>query len=123
MTAALALLLGASLVAVALPAPMRRLGTGRIDPIVLVVCWFLSMAGVLGAAPAAVLLLLPGHGGAAALPRLVGNYWTTMRHGELPRLDVLLGLVGTVFLLAVLARLVVLTTRGARRRREQAREH
>jgi Zn-dependent protease with chaperone function len=124
MIAALALLLGAGAAGWLIPRRLRRVDLRRRDPLLLIVSWLLSMAGVvLAAATGVLLLLLPGHGGVGSLVAVVHHCWSAARHGSPPEVEALGGLVGVLVLLAVAIRLTVVGI-GIRRRRAQAtREH
>src|SRR5882757_6899156 len=84
MTPALALLAGAFAAGWLIPDVLRRMNLRRRDPVLLLVAWLISTAGVLLAAGAGVLLLLlPDHGPSAPLLALVGHptRLTTPRRG------------------------------------------
>ncbi len=116
MILAAALLLGAVAVGWWSPWPLGRL-TARIDPRTAIAWWLLAAAGVVGATVAAVLLLvLPGHGPAGAVLRVLHDCRAALGHDELPALDPVAGTIaGTV--LAVAAGRLAMTWLVRRRRR------
>lgn len=121
MALALALLSGALLVAALMPTLLWWLHT-RVDPLLLIAGWILSIVGVLGTVVAAVaLLVLEGHGASGSLVRAVHGCWAAISHGGPPRLQQITGIVGSVILVALTARLALIGWRQSRRRRD-ARE-
>ncbi|ONI90941.1 hypothetical protein ALI22I_10960 [Saccharothrix sp. ALI-22-I] len=118
---AFALVLGALVVGWAAPRRLRALTTSRVDPALAIAWWFLTCLGVAATAAAGVVMvLLPGHGPARWVLGWLHGCWTAVSHGSMPRLDDLVGLLGTTVLLAVAARVGV----GAvRRRRASRRTH
>ena len=84
MILAAALLLGTIAVGWWSPRPLGRLAA-RIDPRTAIAWWLLTAAGVIGGTVAGVLLLvLPGHGPADAVVRLLHDCWAAADHEELP---------------------------------------
>lgn len=121
MIAALALLLGAGAAGWLIPRRLRRVDLRRHDPLLLIVSWLLSMAGVvLAAATGVLLLLLPGHGGVGSL---VHHCWSAVRHGSPPEVEALGGVLGGFLILTVAIRVTVVGTGIRRRRAEATREH
>jgi len=114
---AAALLLGVAVVGWWSLRPLRRLTASGIAPGVAIVWWLLTAVGVLAGAVAGVLLLvLPGHGPAAAIMRVLHDCWSTVSHGGLPALDPIVGGgAGAVALIA--AGKLALAWAGRRRRR------
>ncbi|MFI9812727.1 M56 family metallopeptidase [Saccharothrix variisporea] len=115
MTVAAALLITAALVGVLAPRPLLRLAARDVDPTVALAAWLASAVGVVVAAALAVtLLLVPDHG-THALGRL-HQCWSSLGHGMTPGVEAAGGLLGLGLVAALLARLVVVSTRAARRR-------
>ncbi|MFF5990703.1 MULTISPECIES: M56 family metallopeptidase [Prauserella] len=124
MTIAVALLAGALAVGWLVPGVLRRADLRRRDPLLLIVAWLISMAGVVLAAAAGVLLLLtPGHGAGAPLLVLIDRCWSAVQHGSPPRVEEFAGLLGLALLGAFAVRLVVVSIRGARRRARKRQEN
>lgn len=125
MSVAAALILGSVLVAWASPTVLRRLVERGHDPLSVMICWVVSIAGVVGTFTAGVvLLMLPGDrltGSAAA--DLAQGCWTTLGHGRLPELDEAIGMVGAVVLIAVAGRFVAGAARRGRAQRRIHRAH
>ncbi|MET8849892.1 M56 family metallopeptidase [Amycolatopsis sp. NPDC004625] len=115
MILAAALLLGTTAVGWWSPWLLGRL-TARTDPRTALAWWLLTAAGMLGATVAGVLLLvLPGHGPADAVLRLLHDCRAALDHDELPALDPVAGTVAAAVLAAATGRLAL--TWLARRRR------
>lgn len=124
MTAALALLAGAVAVGWLAPAVIRRADLRSGDPVLLIVVWLVSIAGVLlGAAVGVMLLLIPSHGPSTTLLAAIDQCWSAIQHGSPPRVEELAGLLGVALLVAFVARLVVVFVRGVRIRARKRREH
>lgn len=124
MTPALALLAGAVAAGWLIPSVLRRLDLRRRDPVLLLVAWLVSIAGVLLATGAGVLLLLlPDHGPSASLLALIDRCWSAIQHGSPPRVEEGAGMVGVALLVAFAARLVVVSVRGFRRRARKRQEN
>jgi Zn-dependent protease with chaperone function len=124
MTAALALLAGALAVGWLVPGVVRRADLRSCDPLLLIVVWLVSIAGVLlSAAAGVVLLLVPSHGPGTTLLAAIHECWSAIQHGSPPRVEELTGLLGVALLLAFAARLVVVFAHGVRRRAHKRREH
>jgi Zn-dependent protease with chaperone function len=122
MTVAAALLLGACLVGWLAPRYLRRLGSGGRDPVVALIAWLVSIAGVVTTtAFAVVILLLPDHGSGVMTPLI--SCWSSLRHGMAPGAESLSGLVGVALLASLAVRLAVVSARGARRRARTRNEH
>lgn len=123
MTVSLAMLVGAVVVGVFLPAQLERLRVNGIAPSVLIAAWVLSIAGVLAASAAGVvLLLMPSHGIPGGLAAAVSSCWSSVRHGLSPRIEELSGLLGLLILLAGAARFALIGTRLATRRARARQE-
>jgi len=117
MTAALALLVGAVIAGWLIPVVLHRMDLSRRDPLLLIVAWLVSIAGVLfSTVSGVVLLLLPGHGPGAPLLAAVHQCWSAIQHGSPPRVEEIIGLLGVVLTVAFAARLVVVSVRGFRKR-------
>ncbi|MBP2325014.1 Zn-dependent protease with chaperone function [Kibdelosporangium banguiense] len=124
MIAALALLVGAFAAGVVVPAVLRRADTARLDPVVLLVGWLLSIVGVLAAAAAGVaLFLIPNHSPATNMLALLHKCWMSVAHGATPRIEEIIGLLAAVVFLAVVSRFPVIAIRTARRRKRIAQDH
>ncbi|XVV06676.1 M56 family metallopeptidase [Actinosynnema sp. CA-248983] len=118
MILAFALVLGAAVVGWAAPRPLRGLTTSRVDPALALAWWFLMCLGVaVTAAAGVVMVLLPEHGPARWVLQWLHGCWTAVQHGGMPRLDDLVGLLGTTVALAVAGRVGI----AAIRRRAAAR--
>lgn len=118
MILAFALVLGALVVGWAAPRHLHRLTTSRVDPALGIAWWFLTCLGVAATAAAGVVMvLLPEHGPAKWVLEWLHGCWTAVSHGGMPRLDDLVGLIGTTVVLAVAARVGI----GAVRRRAASR--
>jgi Zn-dependent protease with chaperone function len=124
MIPAVALLAGAFLAGWFVPRLLRRVDLRRRDPLPLIIMWLVSIAGVLGAAAAGVLLLLlPGHGQIAAALGLIDRCWSAIQHGSPPRVEEFAGLLGVALLAAVIARAVYLAVRRSRWRADRRAEN
>ncbi|MFD7660211.1 M56 family metallopeptidase [Actinosynnema sp. NPDC059797] len=122
MTIAVALLLGAWLVAWLAPRHLRRLTSTGTDPRVALVAWLSSAVSVVATAGLAVAaLLLPDHG--SHVFAAFHTCLASLAHGTTPRVEAMAGAVGVLLLAALLVRLVVLSARAARRRARTRREH
>lgn len=122
MPLALALLSGALIVASLVPTLLWRLHRTRVDPLLLIAAWALSIVGVLGTVVAAVaLLVLEGHGASGSLIRAVHGCWAAISHGGPPQLQQIAGILGSAILLALAARLALIGWRQTTQRRH-ARE-
>lgn len=122
MTVALALLAGTVAVGWYAPELLRRMDLRRRDPLLMIVAWLVSIAGVALAAAAGVLmLLLPDHGPAARLLATVHHCWRQLGHGAPPRVEELTGLLGVALLTALAIRIAVVAARGRRRRADKRR--
>jgi Zn-dependent protease with chaperone function len=124
MTVALALLLGAILTGWLVPRGLGRMDLKRRDPLLLIVCWLLSIAGVIFAAVAGVVLLLvPDHGHIGSLVATMHHCWAALRHGSPPRVEQLGGMLVGGVLAVLAARLFVIGVGGYRSRARSRREH
>ncbi|HET9140686.1 M56 family metallopeptidase [Actinophytocola sp.] len=124
MTVALALLCGAAAVGWWGPRWLGHLDLRRRDPLVLIVCWLLSMVGVaLAAVAGVILLLLPGHGEVGALVATLHHCWDAVQHGSPPQIEELAGVLGVALLAAATARLAVVAFTKCRRRSRAGQEH
>lgn len=126
MTGALALLLGALLVAAHGQRPLLRLTRSSvIDPQIALIAWLTTLLSVLVTAVAGVIFLgLPGHGGLGQLLGQLTSCWAALRHGALPSWEEGSALIGAVALSTIAFRLSIVArrqTRIRRRRREQYR--
>ena len=116
MITAAALLFGVLVVGWWSPRPLSRL-SARVGPGTALAWWLLTAAGLIAGTFAGVLLLvLPGHGPAAAVLAVLHDCWAAVGHGGLPALDPIAGGVAAVVALAAAARLA-LASAGRRRRR------
>jgi hypothetical protein len=113
---AAALLLGTAAVGRWSPWLLGRL-SARTGPRTAIAWWLLTAAGVLGATVAGVLLLvLPGHGPADAVLRVLHDCRAALDHDELPALDAVAGAIAGAVSAAATGRLAW-TWRTRRRRR------
>ncbi len=120
MILAIALLLGAGMLAWSAPVGLRRISSAAADPGAAITCWVVCIASVLGTFAAGVgLLLVPGD----HLARGVASCWTALRHGGLPELDETIGAVGLAVLLVVAVRFVLAAGRRLRSVRRAHRAH
>jgi Zn-dependent protease with chaperone function len=120
---AAALLLGTIAVGWWSPRLLSRLAA-RIDPGTAIAWWLLTAAGVIAGTVAGVLLLvLPGHGPADAVIRVLHDCWSAMNHDDLPLLDPLVGTVSGTVLVAALGRLALASLRRRRRRHVLHQRH
>jgi hypothetical protein len=76
MTVAVALFLGAAIVALTGAALLRRMAARAVDPVAVIVGWVLAVLGVLGTATAAlVVMMVPATVADSPLARLVRRSW------------------------------------------------
>ncbi len=123
MTPALTLLAGAFLAGWLVPGLLRRFDLRRRDPVLVIVAWLVSMAGAgLAAATGVLLLFLPDHGPGAALLVVIHHCWSAVQHGSPPQVEELTGVLGGALLLALAARVLVVSVRRARQRGHKRRE-
>ncbi|MGW3958523.1 M56 family metallopeptidase [Amycolatopsis sp. NPDC005003] len=116
MITAAALLLGVLVVGWWSPRPLSRL-SALVGPGTALAWWLLTAAGLIAGTIAGVLLLvLPGHGPAAAVLAVLHDCWAAVGHGDLPALDPIAGGVAALVVLAAATRLA-LASAGRRRRR------
>ncbi|EMD28246.1 M56 family metallopeptidase [Amycolatopsis azurea] len=103
------------------PRLLGRLTAGGISPGTALAWWFLTALGVLGGILGAVLLLvLPDHGPATAITRVLHDCWAAVGHSDIPALDPVAGTFAAAALLIAAARLAVAS---ARRRKRSTRLH
>jgi hypothetical protein len=89
----------------------------RVHPRTAIAWWLLTAAGVATASVAGVLLLvLPGHGPADAVIRLLHDCWAAVGHDDLPALDPIAGTAAGL-VLAVATGWLAVTWLARRRRR------
>jgi len=121
---ALSLLAGAVVAGWLVPGRLRALDPRRHDPLLLIVCWLLSILGVvLAAVTAVVLLLLPSHGGFGPLLTTVTSCWSSIQHGSPPAVEEIGGMLGVLILGAAAIRLAIVGGRAMRRRSRTRRQH
>ncbi|WP_439659471.1 M56 family metallopeptidase [Lentzea sp. HUAS TT2] len=121
MTVAVALLLGAFMVAWAGPRLLERLLAVKAPAGVLLTGWLMMVVGCLTTVVAAVVItVLPTHGPAPLLIGLMHNCWQTLQHGGSPRFEEMAGLLFIAILLGVVVKLVLSLVRH---RRSQWRLH
>ncbi|WP_439381209.1 M56 family metallopeptidase [Amycolatopsis lexingtonensis] len=124
MILAAALLLGSVAVGWWSPRPLSRLAAARIAPGTVLAWWLLTAVGVaIGAVAGVLFLVLPGHGPADALVRLLHDCWSALDHDGLPALDPIAGTVAGTVLAAVTGRLALASLRRRRRRNVLHRRH
>lgn len=124
MTAALAVLMSATVAGWLMPGWLRRVDSRRRDPLVVLVGWLLSMAGVLLAVGVGVAMLLtPDHGPVSSLVAMLHSCWSALHHGAPPHAEEMVGLVGLALLLVFTVRLVIVGLRKVWRRARSRRDH
>ncbi|MDQ0382004.1 M56 family metallopeptidase [Amycolatopsis thermophila] len=124
MIVGLSVLAGAVAAAWLMPGWLRAMDLRRRDPVLLIVCWLLSMLGVALAAVASVVLLLhPTHGSLGSLATAVHDCWDAIEHGSPPAVEQMGGTLGGVVLIALALRLMVVGSRGIQRRARARRRH
>jgi len=124
MIVALALLAGAAAAAWLIPRGLVVADTRRWDPVLLIVCWLLSMLGVVAAAVAGVALLLtPTHGVLGTMLSAAHDCLNSLQHGAVPSAEETGGVLGIIALLALGARLTVVGVQGVRGRSRIRRRH
>ncbi|MFC9252103.1 M56 family metallopeptidase [Amycolatopsis thailandensis] len=121
MILAAVLLFGVVLIGWFSPRVLGRLTAGGISPGTAIAWWLLTALGVLAGALGAVLLLvLPDHGPATAITRVLHDCWAAVGHSDLPGLDpVAATFAGAALVLAGTR----LTVASARRRKRGIRLH
>ncbi|MFC3448319.1 M56 family metallopeptidase [Amycolatopsis speibonae] len=103
------------------PRLLGRLTAGGISPGTALAWWLLTALGVVAGTLGAVLLLvLPDHGPAAAITRILHDCWAAVGHGDLPALDPVAGAFAGAALLIAAIRLAV---SSARRRKHSTLLH
>ncbi|MEV7552248.1 M56 family metallopeptidase [Amycolatopsis sp. NPDC089917] len=103
------------------PRVLGRLTAGGISPGTALAWWLLTALGVLaGTLGAFLLLVLPDHGPATAITRVLHDCWAAVGHSDLPGLDPVVGTFAGAALVIAAARLAVAS---ARRRKRSARLH
>jgi Zn-dependent protease with chaperone function len=123
-TPALTLLAGALAVGWLVPTLLRWVDACRHDPVLMIVAWLASMVGaVLAAGTVVTWLLLPEHGPSAELLETVNERWAVAAHGSPPKVEEWTGVLGMWLLLALTARVVVVSVRAALRRSQKRREN
>lgn len=124
MSPAVALIVGALVVAWRAPALLDR-ALGRVcDPVAVLLAWWGSLAAVLLTFTAGVgLLLVPANSVEDWAGRLAHHCWLAVRHGRLPAQDEVLGVAGVVGVAALAARCVVVAIRQWRAQRESRQAH
>ncbi|WP_158848807.1 M56 family metallopeptidase [Saccharothrix deserti] len=122
MTVAVALLLGAGLVAWLAPVHLKRLTASGSHPRVVLVAWLSSIASVVTTSGLAVTALLTPDHGAHAFANFP-QCFDTLLHGSPPQVEALSGVVGVLLLAGLLVRLAVMGTRTVRRRARARAEH
>lgn len=124
MTPALTLLAGAVAAGWLIPLLLRRVDPRRHDPVLVIVAWLASMAGAgLAASTVVVWLLIPDHGPSAELLEAVNPRWGVVAHGSPPEVEEKTGVLGVLLLLAIIARVAVVSIRAGRRRAQKRREN
>jgi beta-lactamase regulating signal transducer with metallopeptidase domain len=124
MAVALILLLGALLVAWLGPRLLERQLHAGTHPQTTLVTWLSLVAGTLLSLGIAIaLVLLPGHGPAWRVVRLVHHCWAAVSAGEIPGVDELVGLLSVSIAAIGVARCGVGTLRYLRRRKRVHRTH
>ncbi|PZF92808.1 M56 family metallopeptidase [Micromonospora deserti] len=124
MSPAVALTVGALVVAWLAPALLER-AVGRVrDPIAVLLAWWGSLAAVLVTFAAGVALLLaPVNRLESWAEKLAHHCWLAVRHGHLPAQDEVLGFAGALAVSALAARSAVAAVRQWRAQRESQQAH
>jgi Zn-dependent protease with chaperone function len=124
MTVAIALLASAAIAGWLVPQRLGQADLRHRDPLVLIVAWLLSMAGVIFTAVAGVvLLLIPSHGNVGTLVANLHHCWDAVQHGSPPEVEALGGVLAAALVIAVTIRLAVIAVRGCRSRARRRSEH
>ncbi|WP_103344236.1 M56 family metallopeptidase [Amycolatopsis sp. CA-126428] len=124
MIPAAALLLGVVLVAWWSPHPLSRLTAAGAAPGTAIAWWLLTATGVIaGAIGGVVLLVLPDHGPATAIMRVLHGCWSAVGHGGLPSLDPIVATAAGAVVLGVGGRLALASARRRQRRNLLHRRH
>jgi len=106
MIPAAALLAGTVVIGWWSPRALGRLAATGVGPGTAIAWWLLAAVGVVAGAVAGVLLLvLPGHGPAGAVLRVLHDCWTTVGHEDFPALDPIAGITSAAVLAAAAVRL------------------
>ncbi|MEU9691299.1 M56 family metallopeptidase [Amycolatopsis japonica] len=106
------------------PRLLGRLTAGGISPGTALAWWLLTAAGVLAATFGAVLLLvLPDHGPAGTITRILHECWAAVGHSGLPGLDPVAGTFAATALAIAAARLALSTARRRKRSTLLHRRH
>lgn len=117
MIPAAALLAGAVVIGWWSPRALSRLAATGVGPGTVLAWWLLAAAGVAAGIVGSVLLLvLPGHGPATAIMRVLHDCWSTVGHDGFPALDPIAG-IGSAAVLGVLAVRLARHSVDRRRRR------
>ncbi|GEL19663.1 M56 family metallopeptidase [Pseudonocardia asaccharolytica] len=123
MTVAIALLLGATIVAVAAPRGLRAMAEHAVDPVVVIVGWILVLTGVLGTAcTGLVMVALPARFVDNGLAGLVSSpWWSAVRHAPEFVVYRLAGWAAAMLGCAALVRVLWVGLREALHRRSRVR--
>ncbi|MEU8413099.1 M56 family metallopeptidase [Amycolatopsis japonica] len=106
------------------PRLLGRLTAGGITPGTALAWWLLTAVGVLAGTLGAVLLLvLPDHGPAGAITRILHECWAAVGHSGLPGLDPVAGTFAAIALAIAAARLALSTARRRKRSTLLHRRH
>ncbi|MBB5857832.1 M56 family metallopeptidase [Amycolatopsis umgeniensis] len=106
------------------PRLLGRLTAGGISPGTALAWWLLTALGVLAGTLGAVLLLvLPDHGPAAAITRILHDCWAAVGHSGLPALDPVAGTFAGATVVIVTVRLAVSSARRRKRSTLLHRRH
>ncbi|RKN50392.1 M56 family metallopeptidase [Micromonospora endolithica] len=124
MSPAVALIVGALVVAWLAPALLER-AVGRVrDPVAVLLAWWGSLAAVMLTFAAGVALLLaPVKRLENKAEQLAHHCWHAVRHGHLPAQDEVLGVAGVVGVAALVGRFVMVAVRQWRAQRESRQAH
>ncbi|WP_284744663.1 M56 family metallopeptidase [Amycolatopsis sp. RTGN1] len=121
MIPAAALLVGAGVIGWWSPWALSRLAATGTGPGTVIAWWLLAAVGVVaGVITGVLLLVLPGHGPAGAVMRVLHDCWSTVGHRGLPQLDPIAG-AGSAAVVAVAA--VRLARHSLSRRRHRTVLH
>lgn len=124
MNVAVALIIGALVVAWLAPALLER-AVGRVrDPVAVLLAWWGSLAAALATFISGVVLLLaPTNSVEGWAGYLAHHCWLALRHGHLPAQDEVLGVTGVVAVAVLVVRCVIVAVRQWRAQRESRQAH
>lgn len=124
MNGAVALIVGALVVAWLAPA-LLECAVGRVrDPVAVLLAWWGSLTAALATFVAGVVLLLaPTNSLEGWAGHLAHHCWLALRHGQLPAQDEVLGVTGVLATAVLVVRCVIVAFRHWRAQRETRQAH